>query len=68
MYAAYLYDAVNLYAKALDKLIRQEPIVDDEVIDNIASNGTRITETIIGLGSYISKFKILKKYTQELIL
>lgn len=55
IYAAYLYDSVKLYAWALDKLLRLEerPLTDD-VIREIASNGTSIIETIIKNRTYES--------------
>lgn len=56
IYAAYLYDSVKLYAWALDKLLKQEsrPLNDDTIYD-VASNGTRIIETIIKNRTYKSK-------------
>lgn len=62
IYAAYLYDSVKLYAWALDKLLRQEerPLTD-KVIHDIASNGTRIIETIIKNRTYKSKFLYVTK-------
>ncbi|XP_037940750.1 receptor-type guanylate cyclase Gyc76C-like [Teleopsis dalmanni] len=55
IYAAYLYDSVKLYAWALDKLLRQEErILTDDVIFDIASNGTRIIDTIIKNRTYKS--------------
>ncbi|XP_018785415.1 PREDICTED: receptor-type guanylate cyclase Gyc76C-like [Bactrocera latifrons] len=55
IYAAYLYDSVKLYAWALDKLLRQEErILTDDVIYDVASNGTRIIETIIKNRTYRS--------------
>lgn len=57
IYAAYLYDSVKLYAWALDKLLKAEqqhrPLTD-EVIHEVASNGTRIIETIIQNRTYKS--------------
>ncbi|KAL5292996.1 hypothetical protein ACFFRR_011640 [Megaselia abdita] len=55
IYAAYLYDSVKLYAWALDQLLRKEkePLTD-ELIYEIASNGTRIIETIIQNRTYKS--------------
>lgn len=56
IYAAYLYDSVKLYAWALDKLLKQEERpLDERVIHEIASNGTRIIETIIKNRTYKSK-------------
>lgn len=57
IYAAYLYDSVKLYAWALDKLLKAEqahrPLTSD-VIYEVASNGTRIIETIIQNRTYKS--------------
>lgn len=59
IYAAYLYDSVKLYAKALHQLltIEKRPLTDD-VIREVASNGTAIIEAIIMNGSYKSKLLI----------
>jgi guanylate cyclase len=67
IYAAYLYDAVKLYAKALDTLIRAKQdeiakntlhsgktILSDEMIQEIASNGTAIIAAIINNKKYDS--------------
>ncbi|KAB0795504.1 hypothetical protein PPYR_12343 [Photinus pyralis] len=54
IHAAYLYDSVKLYAKALDKLLREQPFLNDTIVDEIASNGTKIIEAVIGLGPYTS--------------
>ncbi|KAL0272546.1 UNVERIFIED_CONTAM: hypothetical protein PYX00_005475 [Menopon gallinae] len=55
IYAAYLYDAVKLYARALDYLIRQQgENVTEAVIEDIASNGTNIIQTIIKNRTYES--------------
>lgn len=55
--AAYLYDSVKLYAWALDKLLRSEKgPLNDEMIFDVASNGTRIVETIIHNRTYKSKY------------
>lgn len=57
IYAAYLYDSVKLYAWALDKLLRQEPSpLTDEQIYEVASNGTKIIETIIQNRTYKSEY------------
>ncbi|XP_059218039.1 receptor-type guanylate cyclase Gyc76C isoform X1 [Stomoxys calcitrans] len=57
IYAAYLYDSAKLYAWALDELLRNStkdrPLTDEEIY-NIASDGTRIIETIIKNGTYKS--------------
>lgn len=56
IYAAYLYDAVKLYARALDYLIRQQgENVTEAVIEDIASNGTNIIQTIIKNRTYESE-------------
>lgn len=63
IYAAYLYDSVMLYAKALHYLLYpngtrsatgERLIPSEEVVEEMASNGTRIIETIISRGSYPS--------------
>lgn len=57
IYAAYLYDSVMLYALALDKLLRIEQRtheLTEEIIRNVASNGTRIVEMIIMNKTYQS--------------
>lgn len=53
IYAAYLYDSVFLYARALDELLKNHKITD-ELIEEVASNGTKIIETIIKMGKYRS--------------
>jgi guanylate cyclase, other len=56
IYAAYLYDSVKLYAKALHQLLTKEkrPLTDD-VIREVASNGTAIIEAIIQNRTYKSE-------------
>ncbi|VEN37483.1 unnamed protein product [Callosobruchus maculatus] len=55
IYAAYLFDSVKLYASALHHLLSQEPVLTDKVIIDVASNGTKIIETIIKInGTYKS--------------
>lgn len=56
IYAAYLYDSVKLYAKALHQLLTSEkrPLTDD-VIREVASNGTAIIEAIIQNRTYKSE-------------
>ncbi|XP_011864194.1 PREDICTED: guanylate cyclase 32E-like [Vollenhovia emeryi] len=44
IYAAYLYDSVKLYAKALDQLIKDYPGIS---IEELARNGTLITDMIL---------------------
>ncbi len=46
MYAAYLYDAVKLYAEALDEVLKE---------GGNFKNGTRVIEKVIGR-AYKSKF------------
>lgn len=56
IYAAYLYDSVKLYAWALDKMLRmEERLLTDEVILEVASNGTRVIDTIIKNRTYMSE-------------
>ena len=51
IYAAHLYDSVILYAKALDKIIREDPAAP---VSELARDGERITRTIIAMGGYQS--------------
>jgi hypothetical protein len=55
IYAAHLYDSVILYAKALDKMIRDRQS-NNQIVDiaQLARNGSGITETIIKMGRYES--------------
>lgn len=53
IHAAYLYDSVKLYARALDQLLRDKP---EHTLEEIASNGTQIIETIIRNHTYQSKY------------
>lgn len=49
---------MKLYAWALDKLLRDESkknVLTDEIIFEVASNGTRLIETIINNRTYSSK-------------
>lgn len=57
IYAAYLYDSVKLYASALNELLSKEqrPLTD-EVIKDVASNGTAIIKTVIGFKTYRSEW------------
>lgn len=56
IYAAYLYDSVKLYALALHQLLSNEArTLTDEVIREVASNGTAIIDAIIKNGTYRSK-------------
>lgn len=56
MHAAYLYDSVKLYALALHQLLMNEarPLTED-VIRDVASNGTAIIYAIIQNQTYLSK-------------
>lgn len=55
IYAAHLYDSVILYAKALDEIIREAEVNEEGAsVDELARNGTRITQTIIDMGGYQS--------------
>lgn len=58
IYAAYLYDSVKLYALALHQLLtREERPLTDEVIREVASNGTAIIGAIIHNQTYQSEFQ-----------
>ena len=46
IYAAYLYDAVMLYARALDTLLQKYEVVTEEDLYKVASNGTLIIEML----------------------
>ncbi|CAH1099339.1 unnamed protein product [Psylliodes chrysocephalus] len=55
IYAAYLFDSVKLYASALHYLLSQKSFLNETVIREIASDGTKIIETIIQInGTYKS--------------
>lgn len=51
IHAAYLYDSVKLYARALDQLLRDQP---ERTLDEIVRNGTQIIDTIIKNHTYQS--------------
>ncbi|XP_011254352.1 receptor-type guanylate cyclase Gyc76C [Camponotus floridanus] len=51
IYAAYLYDSLKLYARALDQLMRDLP---NQSVEELAKNGTLIIETIIKNRTYQS--------------
>ncbi|KAF7418477.1 hypothetical protein HZH68_001130 [Vespula germanica] len=51
IHAAYLYDSVKLYARALDQLLRDQP---EHSLQDIVNNGTQIIETIIKNHTYQS--------------
>jgi len=58
IYAAYLYDSVMLYARALDFLLRAKANggeLTGEMIDEVAYNGTLIIETLVKNITYQSK-------------
>lgn len=58
IYAAYLYDSVMLYARALDLLLRAKANggeLTGEMIDEVAYNGTLIIETLVRNITYQSK-------------
>jgi hypothetical protein len=42
IYAAYLYDAVMLYARALDAILGEYKNVTDDIFHEVVRNGTRI--------------------------
>lgn len=65
IYAAYLYDSVKLYANALHKLLSEHSPLTEEIIDEVASNGTKIIETIIELKTYRSTFEISLWFSNE---
>ncbi|XP_063620274.1 receptor-type guanylate cyclase Gyc76C-like isoform X1 [Cydia splendana] len=54
IYAAYLYDSVKLYAKALDKLLREEKNLTYEKVMSISRNGSRIVSKMIESTPYKS--------------
>ncbi|XP_032674981.1 receptor-type guanylate cyclase Gyc76C-like [Odontomachus brunneus] len=51
IHAAYLYDSVKLYARALHQLLEDQP---NQTLMEVASNGSRIIETIIKNHTYQS--------------
>lgn len=60
IYAAYLYDALDLYVTAINNLYERLSPGNDKhvVIDNIISNGTNVIQEIIKINNYRSKYKI----------
>ncbi|KAJ8722786.1 hypothetical protein PYW07_003966 [Mythimna separata] len=57
IYAAYLYDSVKLYAKALDEIIKEDTRIEMLTMDKltvIATNGTRIVAKMIQSSPYKS--------------
>ncbi|XP_047001211.1 receptor-type guanylate cyclase Gyc76C-like [Schistocerca americana] len=54
IYAAYLYDAVKLYATALDEVLDEKANLTVEAIDEVVKNGTLIIERIIKRQKYTS--------------
>ncbi|XP_057667312.1 receptor-type guanylate cyclase Gyc76C-like isoform X1 [Diorhabda carinulata] len=66
IYAAYLYDSVKLYASALHYLLSQEPFLNETIIVDVASNGTKIIETILKInGTYKSINGALMKFDKN---
>ncbi|XP_065353214.1 receptor-type guanylate cyclase Gyc76C-like isoform X1 [Cloeon dipterum] len=81
IFAAYLYDAVQLYAQSLNAIIRQEmqtalnksssTLTVDEIwptkekIEEMASNGTKIISNILEKGNFISVTGSLIKWDKE---
>ncbi|KAG5888051.1 hypothetical protein JTB14_032859 [Gonioctena quinquepunctata] len=66
IYAAYLFDSVKLYASALHHLLLEQPFLNETIIDEIASNGTKIIETIIKInGTYRSISGALMKLDEN---
>jgi hypothetical protein len=55
IYAAYLYDAVMLYARALDALLQKYEVVTEEDLYKVARNGTLIMEMLKN-NTYESKY------------
>ncbi|CAB3242068.1 unnamed protein product [Arctia plantaginis] len=55
IYAAYLYDSVKLYAKALDEIIKEDPdpLTYTKLL-SVATNGSRIVEKMIKSSPYKS--------------
>lgn len=62
--AANLYDSVFLYARALDKLLKNETYLNDTIIDDIAKNGSVIVQTIIKDRKYKSKLLMVSNINQ----
>lgn len=61
IYAAYLYDSVKLYAKALDEIIKEETrteMLTMMKLHAIATNGTRIVAKMIQSSPYKSKLLV----------
>lgn len=52
---------MKLYANALHRLLSEHSALTEEIIDEVASNGTKIIETIIGLKTYRSTLTADKK-------
>lgn len=68
IYAAYLYDAVKLYASALNGLLMNETReLTDELIREIASNGSAVIDTMKGFQKYRSN-KFEKTFLKTITL
>lgn len=52
---------MKLYANALHRLLSEHAALTEEIIDEVASNGTKIIETIIGLKTYRSTLMLKQK-------
>lgn len=67
IYAAHLYDSVKLYGYALHQLLMKEqrPLTD-EVIREVASNGTAIIDAIIQNRTYRSELERTVDYLEIL--
>ena len=66
IYAAYLYDSVKLYAKALDEIIKEETraeMLTMTKLTAIATNGTRIVAKMIQSSPYKSKLELMMSWT-----
>ncbi|KAI8435113.1 hypothetical protein MSG28_003501 [Choristoneura fumiferana] len=59
IYAAYLYDSVQLYARALDKLIKEEKNLTYQKLMSISTNGSRIVAKMIESTPYKRNFSVL---------
>ncbi|XP_045475600.1 receptor-type guanylate cyclase Gyc76C-like isoform X2 [Harmonia axyridis] len=65
IYAAYLYDSVILYATALNNILANEKVINDDVVEEIARNGSRIVQAIIKMGSYRSVTGAMMKLDEK---
>lgn len=55
MYAAHLYDAVILYARALGKMLKEKNLTEPADIIEAAKNGRELFQCIIANRTYESK-------------